>query len=292
MDELLRQTLISKDQAKNSTLISKEFRQALISGDKATPHQLAAKTALAKFKEWYNTENFVLEKNECSRLHVLFEALLSGNVLAKDTAKSLWVCAAADPDCPILDVKHTFVVRHDWAAAFDKAVGVTDEWMPPFDVCSFEFRISGQTVIALGLGGDCTLKSPTIFVQTNDFWYWCNKEELAAAPGLLKTVLAQIQTICVALDAEAATYSVVRAPVKLNEKRVSKGRRPLPDYYVVDLSKRHRVANPSSGAGGGGKKRLHFRRGHWRHFEETKTWVKWCLVGDPDLGFVNKHYLL
>jgi hypothetical protein len=33
-------------------------------------------------------------------------------------------------------------------------------------------------------------------------------------------------------------------------------------------------------------------RGHWRHYERHKTWIKWTLVGDPDLGFVDKHYRL
>jgi hypothetical protein len=42
----------------------------------------------------------------------------------------------------------------------------------------------------------------------------------------------------------------------------------------------------------GPKRRLHFRRGHFRHFDGWKTWVNWCLVGDPDLGFVDKHYKL
>jgi hypothetical protein len=42
----------------------------------------------------------------------------------------------------------------------------------------------------------------------------------------------------------------------------------------------------------GRKKRLHFRRGHWRHYETHKTWIKWMLVGDPDLGFIEKQYRL
>lgn len=37
---------------------------------------------------------------------------------------------------------------------------------------------------------------------------------------------------------------------------------------------------------------LHFRRGHWRHYGEYKTWIKWMLVGDPELGFVDKMYKL
>ena len=37
-------------------------------------------------------------------------------------------------------------------------------------------------------------------------------------------------------------------------------------------------------------KRLHFVRGHWRRYEEHKTWIRWRLRGDPDLGFIDKSY--
>ncbi len=40
---------------------------------------------------------------------------------------------------------------------------------------------------------------------------------------------------------------------------------------------------------------LHWRRGHWRTLGrgsefESRTWIRRCLVGDPDKGFVAKHY--
>lgn len=38
--------------------------------------------------------------------------------------------------------------------------------------------------------------------------------------------------------------------------------------------------------------RLHFVRGHWRRYANHKTWLKWFLRGDPDLGFIDKHYRL
>ena len=102
-------------------------------------------------------------------------------------------------------------------------------------------------------------------------------------------IWAQIRAICIALDAEVAEHEVVRAPTKLNRKREKAGKVPIPDHYVVDLSRRHRISN-SSTSGEGSKKRLHFRRGHWRHYDGFKTWVRWCLVGNPDLGFVSKDY--
>jgi hypothetical protein len=49
---------------------------------------------------------------------------------------------------------------------------------------------------------------------------------------------------------------------------------------------RRRSARPP----GANRKRLHLRRGHWRHFATYRTWIKWMMVGNPDLGFVDKEY--
>jgi hypothetical protein len=126
------------------------------------------------------------------------------------------------------------------------------------------------------------------FVQFGDYWV-----NVLGKTQLSVLIWDQIRAICIALDAQVATAEVIRAPVNLNEKRAKAGKSPLSDYRVVDLARRHRIANPAAGtAGTGTRKRLHFRRGHWRHYETTKTWVKWCLVGNPDLGFINKHYRL
>lgn len=244
--------------------------------------------AMKQFTTWIKGSNFVLEKNDCSRLHLLSEAILANRVLIepnKDTGP--------DRNAAVIDsvstIKNTFIVRHDWAAAFAEAVGITDEWRLPFDHCAFEFRISGRTVIAIFSEDQVEAGNYALYTQIDDYWV---RDGFTLPESFYAFVRMQVKSICIALDAEVATHTVVRAPAKLNEKRISKGRPPLLDYHVVDLSKRHRIANPGTRDGEGGKKRLHFRRGHWRHFETSKTWVKWCLVGDPDLGFVSKHYTL
>lgn len=133
-------------------------------------------------------------------------------------------------------------------------------------------------------------QSFTCFVECRDYWYAPPQE--VERDEFMRFLWDQVRAICIALDAEVATHSVIRAPHKLNEKRSRDGKPPVSDYHVVDLARRHRVANPSGAVGGVGKKRLHFRRGHWRHYETTKTWVRWCLVGNPDLGFIQKSYSL
>lgn len=107
-------------------------------------------------------------------------------------------------------------------------------------------------------------------------------------------IVAAIRAICVALEAEVAATEVVRTPHKLNHARERRGRQPIFSYHTVNLARRSRVERLPADADHepAWRVRLHFRRGHWRHFENHKTWIKWMLVGDPDLGFVDKHYKL
>lgn len=227
----------------------------------------------------------VLERNDCSRLHKLKEASRAGALIDLPMDGPV---VAAPPNDSLDGIAQTFVVKHDWAAAFSNAEGMADEFKLPYEVCAFEFRISGRNVIAILVEVDAT-RQFTAFVEAREYWYGfgiSGKDE-----PVVSFIWNEIRAICVALDAEVATHSVVRASVKLNDKRTKAGKIPLVDYRVVDLSRKHRITNPAHGDGGT-KKRLHFRRGHWRHFEESKTWVKWCLVGDPDLGFISKHYSL
>jgi hypothetical protein len=156
----------------------------------------------------------------------------------------------------------------------------------------FEFVISGLPVIVLAMSEEITKNAKeraVAFIEANGMW-----ATLGAAESINheKLVFAweQVRAICIALDAEVAVTTVERAPLKLNEKRRQAGKEPLRDFNIVDLSRRHRVIGP--GGHTGRKVRLHFRRGHWRHFEEHKTWIKWMLVGNPDLGFIGKRYSL
>jgi hypothetical protein len=235
--------------------------------------------ALEELRAW--NPALVLERNDCSRLHKVKEANAAGRVISGGEDHHV-----AEVSLPLLALEHTFVVKHDWAAALEGAETGTDDFQLPYERCAFEFRIGGRTVIvAFGTVGDDMRF--TSFIEAGDFWYSAREmtEPVAYA-------YSQVRGICIALDAEVATHSVVRAPHKLNEKRARQGKLPLLDFHVVDLSRRHRVSNGSNHPGAGTRKRLHFRRGHWRHYETSKTWVKWCLVGDPDLGFIQKSYIL
>jgi hypothetical protein len=256
---------------------------------------------LKSLQSWLQTlSEPKLERNEHSRVHKLKDAAGAGLVYMISGRHELEPTEKSET---LQWLQHTFVVKHDWAAAFDGAEDFAQgDIRLPFPICSFEFRISGRSVIAYAFENDGTAvdnngETPpvgfSVLIESGQAWYsWDNLNHDESGRDLGAFVWQQIRAICIALDAEVATHTVVRAPAKLNEKRAKAGRSPLPDFMVIDLSRRHRVANPSVGSGDGTKKRLHFRRGHWRHYETHKTWIKWCLVGDPSLGFVGKHYAL
>lgn len=93
------------------------------------------------------------------------------------------------------------------------------------------------------------------------------------------------------INAEITRHEQVEPDSKLIYTQFGK-RIPRNSYKVlhVDLSDnqvRKRYKSKYTGI----KKRQHERRGHWRHFKNgKKTWIRNCLAGDPNLGFVSKDY--
>lgn len=261
-----------------------EREAAEIKAGEAKNQRLVA--ALQAFGPWWEGE-FVLEKNECSRYHKLQEAAKRNEIHGWDKDEKIVPVPMQETIASIQ--AHCFVIRHDWAAAFADTEVSEGDIVAPYEQCVFEFRFSGRTVIVVWEQSD--ENRAAVMVEAGDVWLSLGC--IGADHRLLRMVRAQIRAICISLDAEVATKEIVRAPHKLNEKRVRNGQIPLSDYHVVDLAKRHRIANPTAGTDEPSHhKRLHFVRGHWRHFEAHKTWIKWHLRGNPDLGYIAKHYQL
>jgi hypothetical protein len=71
------------------------------------------------------------------------------------------------------------------------------------------------------------------------------------------------------------------------------GLTPLPDYHIIDLARGLREQHQGPRSEYQGVVRFHLRREHMRHYKDgTSTRVKWCLVGNPDLGFIDHVYKL
>jgi hypothetical protein len=211
-----------------------------------------------------------------------------------------------------------FVVQHDWAAAMKNATDFEGgEWHTPYPNTVFEFRVSGHRVIlTIGARGENGIieSNCIVYIETkSDGWVMFAGYEVVNgdlvhaknAPYDVKLVTQrlitdlcwkQVRAVCISLEAEVATTSVVAAPHKLNSKRERHGKLPIYEYHVVDLAHRKRYA-PVPVAPGDIEderrhRRLHAVRGHWRHYTNRKVWIKWHFRGDPDLGFIDKEYRL
>lgn len=267
------------------------------------------RTVYIEFVAWV-PDTPILERPGGSFSHHLRQNLLDGEALIFTTysqANSV-IHGTKEYETELFDVAQFFVVDHDWAAAFKNASDYADssEFKLPAEVCAFEFKVSGRSVAMIVAEADGT-HFYELMMRGKENWLSfgvaCRLDEshsekfhdgtpepFAKISNFLRP---QVKAICVALEAEVAESQVVRAPYKLNRAREKAGRAMLSDYHVVSLSRRTRGAPmlPASGEIKGAR-RLHFRRGHWRHFESFKTWVRWTLVGNPDLGFVDKEYRL
>jgi hypothetical protein len=307
----------------------KEIEERVGKKHKASPeHYAKFQEALKKFNEWCALKEFHLEPNEHSRLHKLIEATHAPNEYY--VFSLMGEVESVEEIDHSIEGSQLFVVKHNWAAAFEGATfestkindnaALVEQFNLPFDHCIFELRISGVTVLALLYQLSEQQLSDTkykdFFVNTNgimmscffgvgDFWF-CDTGardpdssavfvkngigSFSAPENPLDIVWKQVRAICIALDAEVATYELHRQPAALNDARTKAGKVPLYDFHIVDLSKRHRT--DFNGGGTHRSPRLHFRRGHWRHYPTHKTWIKWMLVGNPELGFVEKSYKL
>lgn len=64
------------------------------------------------------------------------------------------------------------------------------------------------------------------------------------------------------------------------------------EYKVLPI-KQERKESSAAGRGTGSKKKFHIRRAHWRTYEDGKRIrIGWMFVGDINLGFVDKDYVV
>lgn len=183
------------------------------------------------------------------------------------------------------------LVEHNWAAAFAGAQDFSEgEYPLPYERCAFEFMLDNRHVVVLTHGHRYIIVSEI----GNGYWVATIICQMGEDDPIdrYEILFKNIRAICIALDAEVAITEVVRAPHRLNRAREKQGKLPINDHHVINLARRSRVeALPTDGDHEPRwHPRLHFRRGHWRHYDNHKTWIKWMLVGDPDLGFIDKEY--
>lgn len=262
-----------------------------------------------------------LQKLGESGLHKQVECFQAGQLIVIGDDRTMPVDMQRDMAGSWLEISQVFVVQHDWAAAFQNAKDFHEgPYNLPADLCTFEFRITGRRVNVTLLCGKAmgtsvrSLAKGMMCIETSQGWsmaplfmlvdgrFVLNSEKAWAkdcwkplAP-LVDLVQAQIRAVCTALEMQVAETEIHRAPHKLNSQRERKGKPPLFDYHVVNLSHRKRYAPRAPEPGDleveRARRRLHFVRGHARHYENHKVWIAPHFRGDPDLGFVDKEYRL
>lgn len=90
----------------------------------------------------------------------------------------------------------------------------------------------------------------------------------------------------------ASTPMYAATPNPANEKRIRKGKRPLFEWKVIDVTARH-IAPEGEGKTGRthASPRRHVRRGHHRKLASGKVvWVKQMWVGKIEFGYIHHSY--
>ncbi len=196
-----------------------------------------------------------------------------------------------------------FLIQHDWAGIMSNAQVDEGGVRLPFEHCCFETCLSGRRICALV---DCEEGNPvslTPLVFSKYGWFYAGVAEIKdgemvpveghnLANALVSLIMRQVRAIAIALDTAVTETELIRAPQAQNLKRLKHHELPLFDYHIVSLANRCRADRLPASDLPYTKRRLHFRRGHWRHFLSHKTWIRWMLVGDASLGFVDKTYRL
>lgn len=267
---------------------------------------------------------YKLEKPQGSKLHDFQEAINGGRFWRLMEA---YAASAPKKDNELGSAFDTFVfnaplylVEHDWSAALKAPVD--GDLMLPFQELVLELRISGKRVLVMVADGSIVkggrhnfllvveylpgkwTGAGSYFMRDDGAWDWGRDHDhgneistmLPQAIDVANLIGQQLRAICIAVEAEIAETEVVRAPHKLNHEREKRGKLPLHDYHVVNLARRHRIVPMERLDDPDRPKRrsprLHYRRGHWRYYPNHKVRIHWQLVGDPDLGYIDKEYRL
>lgn len=259
-------------------------------------------------KKWAS-DFLVFEKPKGGATAVLKSAYVDRSVI-------FLMALAADAEVTgfedFLEQATVFRIEHDWYKAINKADDFDGgSFKLPFEVCTFEFQISHKSVVAIcaNYASDASENEVVMQLVVQSFTGWvmshyiyryhnarwdCLESGVKFEDDRLKRLVElignQIRAACIALDAEVATVKLVREKHLGSERDIKE--HPDYEFYAIELATKTRAETLQAHGEVKCSKRLHFRRGHWRHFSVSKTWVRWCLVGNPELGFIDKQYRL
>jgi hypothetical protein len=147
-------------------------------------------------------------------------------------------------------------------------------YMPPYRVLVFATR-DGE--IIRHKDGNLIIKSTTSEnVSKKD------TEEAIAVSRVVLTHLTFINCKNVSLE------QVKQASEKVNQRRISHGKKPLYSYYITSIKGKRERASDSEKQGK--HYRFHFCRGHFKQRKTGRFWWSQQVRGNKNLGLIIKDY--
>ncbi len=256
-----------------------------------------AQASVEEAINWWDLNPAEIRRPDGSALHKLMEAWVAGIVVSPSSAST--ASGREFMASMIMGGPQVFLVQHDWAAALrhDLDLGTVEPRLP-FELVAYEFDISGHRVIHIehqergSMGGSCR---STLVRFSPLAAYTPPKTREIGLNSIFQITTEMVRAITILLESDVLWAQRIGAAPALNRSRARSKKPPIFDHHVLNIA----ISRPKSAldaepgmSGGRSGVRLHFRRGHYRRVEGGSTWIRWTLVGDPDLGFVEKTYRL
>lgn len=152
---------------------------------------------------------------------------------------------------------------------------------------------SEEECIRIHYASEYGLAKSQVCVMTKLEGFWMDAAESLEQQAEMNCLGAIVISLMKMLECTNVEVKKEEFPKKLQKKRIAKGNMKGFDRHilVVKPSKYLKEDFPDMEKGTHASPRLHFRRGHIRHLQKgVSVWVRDCMVGKADKGFVDKDY--
>lgn len=189
----------------------------------------------------------------------------------------------------------------------------------PFPVCWFEIGLeeNNESCGHIGIlmqdasGGDQNDQARfMVFHRYDRKWYIigvCHFKKVKSDVFISRRLLDRVVDVEFLKDVERWLFKFLsalnccniksieeKAPIKLNKKRSSNGKKPLFSTWTLKIDLDHKATKSTSGSLSKSERanpRVHLRRGHIRRYGSGLwIWVRACVVGNKNKGLIHKDY--
>lgn len=165
------------------------------------------------------------------------------------------------------------------------------------------YRPDGKHLVLNHVGNNSLTKNPQGDLWCDGPWL----EELLESPKYKNNRKALDEIVDLHTELARHTYATLYidlvekklslpvyqpTPNPSNPKRIAKGKKPLFDWRVIDVTANHIVSEPGAPTGRThASPRRHVRRGHLRKYRNGKmVWIKEMMVGRIEFGYIHHSY--